>query len=210
MRNAVGLLVMVGLLSGLTGCEDDGGGGAGGGGHDFGPNDPDLYVVMGDSISAGGGFTWPSRLSAMLGKPVANEASGGQHATEGAARVDGVLANYQPGYLLVLYGANDVITGASSSTIVESLRHMVQAAKANQTIPVIATLTPMTEGHSIFDGGVDAVNPEIVQMGQEEGVAIVRLDQAFGDGTAYLEPDGLHPNDAGQQRIAEAFYDAVN
>jgi lysophospholipase L1-like esterase len=194
------------ILSAVPGCEDDG---SLGDGHDFGSNDPNRYLVMGDSISEGGSFSWPSRLSGMLGKEVVNMARGGEMAVEGRGRVDGLLARYQPGYLLIYYGANDVIMGVSSTRLVDSLRYMVQAAKASQTIPVVATLTPMTDVHSIFDGGVDAVNPMIVQMCGEEGCAVVRLDQAFGDGAGYLQSDGLHPNDAGQQLIADSFYDVL-
>lgn len=207
MKRTMGLLVAVALLLGVSGCED--GGGSLGDGHDFGANDPQLYVAMGDSITAGGA-SWPAGLSTMLGKSVVNEAGGGEMSGDGAAQAGSVLTRYQPGYLLILYGANDVIMGSSSSSIADNLRHMADVAYANQTIPVIATLTPMTEVHSIFNGSVQAANAAIVQMGNDNGIAIVRLDEAFGDGTGYLESDGLHPNDAGQQLIAQAFFDTLN
>ncbi|MEI6807719.1 MAG: GDSL-type esterase/lipase family protein [bacterium] len=179
--------------------------------HDFGLNNPDLYLVMGDSISSPDDPTWPSRLAGMISNnTIVNEAVPGQWAKKGADRVDGLLNWYRPGYLLVLYGANDVIMGQPPAVVVEHLREIVQAAKTNQTIPVIATMTPMIEGLSIFQGGIDAVNAGIVQMGIEEDIPVARLDLAFGDGAGLLTLDYLHPNDAGQQLIAETFYGALH
>lgn len=178
--------------------------------HDFGLNNPDLYLVMGDSISSPDDPTWPSRLAGMISNTIVNEAVPGQWAKKGADRVDGLLAWYHPGYLLILYGANDVIMAQPPAVVVEHLREIVQAAKTNQTIPVIATMTPMIEGLSIFQGGIDAVNAGIVQMCIEEDVPVARLDLAFGDGTGLLTLDYLHPNDAGQQLIAETFFNALN
>lgn len=205
------LLASVFSLLSLTGCEDPFGGG-GGDSHDFGDNDSNVYVAFGDSITQGYGAStaWPGLLQAKLGKTVVNQGIGGSRASEGAARVNGVLRRYKPGYLLILYGANDIIHGASTASIVANLRSIVQAAKNNKTVPVIATVLPMTRGHAAYDGGVDAVNPEIRKMANEEGATIVDLHSAFsGKEDTYLTADGLHPNNAGQQLIADSFAGAL-
>lgn len=209
VKHVLSLLASVLILSGFCGCGDDtpeppiiv---------HDFGINDPNRYVVMGDSISAGENLMWPARLSSMISNQIINEAVAGEWAKEGAERVKGVLAAYHPGYLLVLYGANDVIMKQPPPVVVEHLREIIQAAKTNQTIPIVATMTPMINGLSIFQGGVDAVNAGIVQMGLEEDILIVRLDLAFGDGIGLMTLDYLHPNVFGQQLIAQTFYNAMN
>ena len=191
-------------IAGLTGCEGDSGGL--GDGHDFGANDPNLYVAMGDSITAAG---WPSILAGKLGAPVVNRGVPGARSDQGAASVNGTLSRYKPGFLLILYGANDVIHGANYDGPIAYLRSMIGAAKANQTIPVIGTLTPMSASHQLWAGGVTEMNRRIRAMASEEGCAVADLEGAFGNNPEYLLPDGLHPTAAGSERIASVFYGVI-
>ena len=180
--------------------------------YNFGNNSPGRYVVLGDSISAtetAPATCWPDRLAVLLGRDVIDLAVPGQTAASGALRVADVLAAYQPGFLLILYGANDVIRGRSNVTTVEALRTIARAAKVNHTVPILATLTPMLGWHAMFDGDVDELNRLIVQMALQESVVLVRLDVAFGDGGAFLLSDGLHPNETGKALIARVFYDKL-
>ena len=78
-------------------------------------------------------------------------------------------------------------------------------ATANKTKVAIATLLPMYERHDgIFQGEIDSVNASIRLMAAEEGVQLVDLATMFGTGDG-LQVDGLHPNDAGNEIIANAF-----
>lgn len=208
LRRAL-VCVWAGALVGfLCGCEDDGGGSS----HDFGDNNPDLYVAMGDSITGdynGGVEPYPPRLAGLLGKRVVNEGSGGATSGDGAGRVNGVLSGHKPGYLLILYGANDVIRSYGTQGIVDNLRSMIQAAKNNKTVPAIATLTPMTGSHSLWNGSVQNLNTWIRMLASQEDAELVDLEKEFGDGSGFMQSDGLHPNDSGCQLIALAFYDKV-
>jgi len=194
----------------LTGCEIGGGGGGGSGSQNFGANDPNLYVAFGDSITAAGSSgSYPAILAAMLGKRVVNEGIPGTTAGFGAARVDSLLLAYKPGYLLILYGANDAIGGDNPTATIGGLRAIIAAAKQNQTVPVLATLTPMFFGHAAFEGRVEALNIQIRTLADEEGVSLADLEKAFGGNPAYLQDDGLHPNGAGLQVIADTFASAL-
>ena len=208
-------LLAVGLV--MVGCEDSGDSPS----HDFGDNDPNLYVAMGDSITEGVDVTpYPFMLSEYLGKTVVNEGYGGEHAYEAVWRIDALLADYKPGYLLILYGANDLLHFVPDYDIVEDLRFLVMRAKESKTIPVIATLTPMVRSHSVFDGAVKSLNSRIREMAKEEGIKVVDLEAIFGDRDADLDPyildendylqwDGLHPNEEGNRQMALAFLDAL-
>lgn len=211
----VAIVTATGFFAG--GCEDGGGSSS----HDFGDNNPNLYVAMGDSITEGVNvIPYPVTLSEYLGKVVVNEGFSGEHAYEATGRVDALLANYKPGYLLILYGANDLLHFIPENDIEDNLRFIVTQAKAAKTVPVIATLTPMVRSHGIFDGAVKSLNVRIRKMAKEEGVKLVDLDVIFGNRDAdtdpyvldeddYLQWDGLHPNEAGTQRMALAFFDAL-
>lgn len=202
------VLAMVAALVGIVfmaGCEnsDD----PLGSGHDFGPNDSNVYLAMGDSITAEG---WPGILAGKLGKTVVNYSQGGARSGSGAAAVSGQLASRRPGYLLILYGANDAINGQDIEVSANNLRGMIQAAKANRTIPVIGTLTPMTGSHSLYAGAARALSARIRSLGGQEGTRVADLENAFGSNPDYLQGDGLHPTPAGSERIAQVFFSALN
>jgi len=200
------------LLWAAAGC----GGGDGGGQapvlSDFGANNPNVVLAFGDSITAGvdgGGAPYPARLAALSGKTVINSGVGGQESGAGLARLGGALASVKPGYLCILYGANDLIMGLDRETTIANLTAMVQMAQANKTVPLLATLTPMIGEHAIWNGEVNKLNDDIRSLASSLDVTLVDLNAEFGDPAALLLDDGLHPNDQGNQVIALAFNDAL-
>ncbi len=187
----------------FCGCEDSGGG------DDVGDNNPDLVICVGDSITQGfrcDGAPYPTQLAAMCGKTVRNFGIGGARAGAGASRIKSQLS-CKPGYVCIMYGSNDAIKGGRSSAaaVQESLRAIIAACKDNQSIPIVATIPPMVRGHDFFAGAVPVINEAIRSVAKEEGARLVDVNKAFGDGEAYLGIDGLHPNAAGAQIIAECF-----
>ncbi len=205
-----GLSIILGSLAGivfLCGCEDSGGG------DDVGDNNPDLVVCLGDSITAGyrcDGAPYPTQLAAMSGKTVRNMGVPGARTSAGVSKITSALA-CKPGYVCILYGANDAIKegGSSANSVKESLRAMITACKENKSIPIIATTPPMIRGHSIFDGGARTINEAIRSLADEEGVRLVDLYPAFEGGEVYIGDDGLHPNAAGAALIAQKFNDEL-
>jgi lysophospholipase L1-like esterase len=210
----LGVMVLIG-----AGCDDSDSSGTAriAATHDFGTNNPNLVVVMGDSITTGIDVTpYPDMLASLLGTTVINEGYSGEDAYEAIYRVNEVLARYRPGFLLLFYGANDVLHFRGADQIAEDLRFMIRAAKAVNTIPIVATLTPMARTRGIFDSLTDDASHFIRAMAAEEGVLIVDLDIVFNgfdnDADPYvmeaddlLQFDGLHPNETGNWEIALAF-----
>ncbi len=193
-----------------AGCEKSGGGGIADG-HDFGENDRNVYVAMGDSITHGYGATvpYPAVLSSMLSKTVINRGVDGARASQGLSSVNGILASYKPGFVLILYGANDAIHGTDPAQVTEQLRGIIRAAKANKTIPVIATCTPHIAGHAGSNSGIISLNVRIRSLAGEEGVKVVDLENSFVGHDEYYQSDGLHPNNTGLSVIAADFFDFV-
>ncbi|MDA0577262.1 MAG: GDSL-type esterase/lipase family protein [Verrucomicrobia bacterium] len=209
MRRIVRSLRCVALIASVSlflGCEDDSGGDDSG--TDFGDNDRNVIVALGDSITRGyglsGGESYPAQLAGMEGRPVINSGLDGEHSWGGRGRVNGVLSRHKPGYLLVLYGSNDAIAGESPQSTVENLRGIVQAAKANKTIPILATVPTAYDSHAFMAPRVAALNPLIKSMASEEGVRVADVNGAVKDRSLFLG-DGLHPNAAGAGRLASAF-----
>ena len=204
-------MVMAAAVWGLTGCDRDGGGGGGGVG-DVGDNNADVYVAIGDSLTDGnngGGAPYPPRLAAMTGKTVINRAAQDESASRAAGSVGGILSDTKPGALLILLGSVDLIGGRSVDGVIGSLGSIIDQAKANKTVPVVATLTPMVGSHSRWSGQVKELNKAIRSLASDKGARLVDLEPAFGDGAGLILDDGLHPNEQGNQIMAEAFADAL-
>ncbi len=203
------LLTMLAVFS--TGCLHSSSSKKLGDGHDFGENDREVVLVLGDSISAGGfsgAAPWPTRFANMVDKAVINDSVPGATASVGAARVQRGLNSHNPGFLIIFYGANDAIQGVNISATENAIRSMVAAAKANQTIPVLATVMPMEGGRRIYNGRVDQVNERIRSIASQERVKLVNLHRTFRGKEDQYFVDGLHPNDLGEELIALKFLDA--
>ena len=194
-------------MGGLLGCEG-GGGGDPFADFDFGPNNKNVCLALGDSITVGDSYI--PKLAGMLQKTIVNRAISGSETSVGVDLVHPGLDSTQAGFLTILYGVNDLIMGYSESGAIANLRYMVQAAKDNKTVPIIATLTPVTGSYIGLVSGIQRLNAAIRQLAAEEDVTLVDLEEALDWDPAYLLPDGLHPNAAGNDVIAAAFYDAMH
>ena len=132
----------------------------------------------------------------------------------GVARLPGTLDLAAPDVLLLLEGVNDLSDGdpAKIPFVAEGLRSMVFQARSRNVHVCLATLTPertnTIHGHAYLV--IPAMNDQIRQLASQQGATLVDLYAAFG-GTAepYISTDGLHPNAAGYQKIAETFFDAI-
>ena len=150
----------------------------------------------------------------MIGKIVPNAGIHGTMASESIGRTQTVIDQNHPGFMLILYGVNDVIHGRSVGTIIGSLDQMVNICKQNNVGPVLATYPVPITSHRVFAGGTMAINVGIRDLASSHGIRCVDLEREFAvDGDfpladpTLMEPDGLHPNEAGTQLMALAFAD---
>ena len=134
------------------------------------------------------------------------------------ARFNAAIANQQA--VLLMEGSNDVNAAVRDSAAIEAalanLQRMVRAAKTAGVVPYLATIAPMNPNSAcipICRGGgaalVPAYNDRIRALASSEGITLVDVNKAFNGDFSLLSTDGLHPNAAGYQRIAEAFFDAI-
>ncbi|HUR35508.1 MAG TPA: GDSL-type esterase/lipase family protein [Vicinamibacterales bacterium] len=168
---------------------------------------------------------YPLKLQSMLSARYAaqsviviNEGSGGETAVFGATQFPGVVSNDMPQAVLLLEGINDINQGGASAItpVISSLRSMVQDAKRRGMSVFLATLLPQRKGScrdfDWRDGVEDVVpaNAQIRTLASTEGVTLVDLYPAFAPALGTLiGPDGLHPSEAGYQKMADLFYAAI-
>lgn len=196
------------LALALFGC----GGGDGGGlsNKDPGNNDVNVVVAFGDSITQGSQCPctpYPARLGGMIGKSVANAGIAGSVATENVGRTQSAIDKYHPGFMLILYGVNDVIHGHALDGVVAALDQMVNICLDNHVVPVLATYPHPITSHAIFGPRTARLNELIKSLASSRGVKCVNLESEFNANPEWYMPDGLHPNDAGTQVMALAFAD---
>lgn len=156
-------------------------------------------VAIGDSI--GNGFNiatpWPTRLSSILGVTVDNNSVTGEPTAYGLSIINGLLDDKKPTHVVILLGTNDAIRG-SAATAISNLQSMVNTARNKNVIPVIVTLPPITRSSS--------ENSRAAQISN----GIKKLQNAVvADARAALNKshiaDGVHPNNEGQQIIADVI-----
>ena len=187
-----------------------------------GTNDLNVVVAFGDSITQGSECAcvpYPARLSAMIGKIVYNTGIGGSTAVSNVGRTQDAINKYHPAFMLILYGVNDIIHGDGADAASGAVNQMVLICKQNNVVPVLMTYPRPILGHNLFSGKTIALNRNIRAIAQAENVRCIDLEKEFTSGpdplyaewpmtdAALMEPDGLHPNDAGTQIIALACAD---
>lgn len=217
IRLFVSALSVASVLAFLAGC---GGGDSPLENNDPGLNDVNAIDALGDSLTRGEECPcapYPGRASALIGKIVYNSGTPGSRIASGVSRTQGVINQYHPGFMFILYGINDIIHGASSANVVGGLSQIVNTCRQNHVVPVLATYPIPIRGHTLFAGGTKALNEGIRALAGAESVPLVDLENEFAGGNstaqfrsadpALMGPDGLHPNDAGTQIMAMAFAD---
>jgi acyl-CoA thioesterase-1 len=193
----------------------------------IGNNHPDVYVAFGDSITRGEGAStaqsYPARLQARLiahfGDAFVNNRGGdATNSFEGVERFRRNVPANEPAYVLILYGTNDWndppcqdITPECQT--VPNLRQMVRMARAEGTLPFLATIIPSNPALSPQgrNDWIDVTNGQIKAMAAAEGAFVVDLNQAFKNqpSLAALYSDHIHPNPAGYDLIAQGFFEAI-
>lgn len=172
--------------------------------------------------------SYPVKLQAALAAryaaqsiTVINEGNGGETAASGALDLPRVLNNDTPQALLLLQGINDIHAGTPTQasaipSMVSSLRTMVQEGKRRGMTVFLATLLPQRRGSCRsydFDDNIEdvvAANVQIRALAQSENVPVVDMYPAFtGALDTLLGADGLHPSEAGYQKMADLFYAAI-
>ena len=195
----------------------------------IGANRPNVYLAFGDSITGGEGSSdgdgYASRLQrkleAHLGRAtVVKDGLTATRSNRGADRLPRSL-NVRPAYTLIHYGTNDWNMGECKSRIpcftIDSLRSMVRAVRSRQGLPILATLIP---GNPIVAAQqpernmwVAVIDARIRDMARDENVVVADMEAAFLHapnfeyGVHYT--DHVHPNDAGYEVMAEAFFQAI-
>jgi len=148
------------------------------------------------------------------GSPGECASADGCNGTAGRMRLPGTISAIHD-LVVILEGVNDTNAIVSDNFIVDALRAMVQTAKSAGKSVILCGLLPVkpnedTGQYKADPGRIASMNGRLALLADAEGVPFVNMVAAFGSAfQPLLSPDGLHPNGAGYQRMAEAIGNTV-
>lgn len=165
------------------------------------PATSNKVLAIGDSITTGYNIAtpWPTRLQTILGKEVVNFSKSGEMTRYGLNNIERLLNEHQPSHVFILMGTNDAIRG-SISEAQSNLQSMIDIAKSKNATVVVGTL-PVITNNASQNSRTGELSRSIRGL---SGARIAEVRAAIGDGNGTIA-DGIHPNNQGQQLIAEAF-----
>jgi lysophospholipase L1-like esterase len=167
--------------------------------------------------------SYPTRLLARLQERyvaqerqlrVSNLGIGGERVEDGVDRLDQALRVERPEALLLLHGANNMggPFPSSRSYIIQHLGRMMQDGRFRGARVFVATMPPPRPagGKALPLSAVLDLNHHIRLTAQGEGAVLVDIYGALAtDVNRYMGIDGLHPTEAGYQRMADEFFEAI-
>jgi lysophospholipase L1-like esterase len=141
---------------------------------------------------------------------VFNAGVAGNRAQEDRGRLIDMIRETKPEVLLLLEGAND-LNGREMeiNNTIGALEQMIGEGVSRGVRVFLATLPPQRPGGRNAGAApfLDTVNALIRRTAPDEGAALV--DVFAGMDLSMIGQDGLHPTDAGYQRMAEIWMDAL-
>jgi lysophospholipase L1-like esterase len=147
---------------------------------------------------------------------VANEGKGGEWTSQGLDRLQTVLATRAPvEVLLLMHGAND-LNRADGNTYITSaaanVTQMVRTAQGRGSVVFLATLPPQ-RSNAAGATFVPTYNQSLRAVASATTAYLVDIYAGFGGqagATAeYIGADGLHLTEAGYDKVANLFFEAI-
>ncbi|MGH7264796.1 MAG: SGNH/GDSL hydrolase family protein [Candidatus Rokuibacteriota bacterium] len=187
----------------------------------LGANVSPRVVVVGDSIAAGNlddDVYTPRPYAVVLRELLSPRHPGVEIVNEGIPGLDvggllgllpDILDANQPIAVLIMIGTNDASKEHAPGDIVDSIRQLVQIAKARGVIPIVATVPPNYRPFGApAEAIVEAVNAQLPGVAAAEEVRLVDVFTPLDDAAFF--PDGLHPSEAGHAVMAAVWHPAVD
>ncbi|MET8154502.1 cellulose binding domain-containing protein [Actinoplanes sp. NPDC049668] len=147
-----------------------------------------------------------------------NEGHGGFLATNVADQnlLPGWLAATDPDVVMMHFGTNDVWNNRSPATILAAFTKLVgQMRASNPAMKIlVAQILPMAPSNCADCGqrviNFNAAIPAWAASTSTAASPVTVVDQWTGFNTATDTPDGVHPNDSGNQKISNRWYPALS
>lgn len=169
-------------------------------------------VCFGDSLTAGvAGKSYPEQLQELLDNRkldyrVDNQGVSGDTSTDGLARIGNVIAA-KPALVILEFGGNDGLRG----TPVDATRHNLESMIASlQTAKLNTVLLGITLPPNYGPEYVQSFTAMFPSLAKKYKLPIIPflLQNVYQD-SSLMQPDGIHPNGAGNRIVAQNVFDLI-
>jgi len=167
-------------------------------------------LILGDSISAGYGVQlkthWVQILQdhyKTIGKKITliNASISGDTTGGGLSRIDGLLSETSPDYVLLELGGNDGLRGYPIKRIKENLENICKIIKVNN-IPIGLMQIRLPPNYG--DKYITAFENIYVDISADNQIILLPFVlEEIALNNSLMQPDGIHPNESAQARIAK-------
>jgi len=165
-------------------------------------------VVVGDSLSSGYGIgaeqSWVAMLEDRLrsegyGYQVVNASIAGDTSAGGLARLPRLLEVHDPALVILELGGNDGLRGQPVATLRDNLARMIEQSRASGAEVVLAGIQIPPNYGTTYTTALAAVYPELAERFDVALIEFLLADVALN--RELMQPDGIHPNAAGQRIV---------
>jgi lysophospholipase L1-like esterase len=140
---------------------------------------------------------------------VANEGLPLEEAADGVRRLPGLLREVSPEVVILLEGVNDLTGPTVVSRTLGFLNTMARDARFAGANVFLCTLLPQRPGgfRANDPQAVASYNAGVRDLARGEGATLVDLSRDVD--LSLIGIDGLHPTEAGYDRMAQIFFDLI-
>jgi len=165
-------------------------------------------VVVGDSLSSGYGIaagqSWVAMLEDRLqaegyGYQVVNASISGDTSAGGLARLPRLLELHDPTLVVIELGGNDGLRGQPVATLRANLTKMIELSRASGAQVLLAGMQIPPNYGMAYTQALAAVYPEVAEQFDAALIEFLLADVALQ--RDLMQPDGIHPNAAGQEIV---------
>lgn len=173
-------------------------------------------LIVGDSLSTGFGLEpgqdWATLLQDRLdaegyGYRVVNASITGDTTTGGLGRLPRALKPHRPSIVLIELGGNDGLRGTPVDVIRDNLERMIRLSREAGARVVLAGMQMPPNYGQRYTEQFAAIFP---QLAAKHGVALIDfILEGIALNGELMQPDGIHPNAAAQERLLENAWPAL-
>jgi len=178
-------------------------------------NNPGDYIP--EITDEGNPRGYPTRMSAATGLSVGNAGSPGERLIRsGLERFASLVVGSDIDAIVFMEGTNDAVHQIEGAQYRRAVQRVINVARAEGKSMVLATLPPPTSSRASLALFTTFYSSIVKDLGAINSIPVADVEQRFLSSCADLNtcelynlPEGLHPNTAGYDAIAEVILSTV-
>ena len=170
-------------------------------------------LIYGDSISAGYGMDtdkqWSEELQKILIKEkisltITNKSLSGETTGGGLSRLENIIANSKPSYILIELGGNDALRGYPPAKIKNNIQEMINLSIKQGVKVLLMQIRILPNYGKRYQTSFESLYVEVSEENNIPLIPFMLNDIALNK--ELMLNDGIHPNATAQPLIAEFLY----